>query len=160
MEWNIFDEMQKMHEEMDRIFSTFFSSSYQLGPGRAMSETESEQSQYVPSMGEAFVDVQETDRDVIVTAELPGVEKEDIELNVTPERVEIKAQKREEATREEEGFAAYARRYAGFYRAVPLSIPVESEDVKTTYKNGVLEIILPKKENITSEDTTSDIKVN
>jgi HSP20 family protein len=160
MEWNIFDEMQKMHEEMDRIFSTFFSPSYQLGPGRAMSETESEQPQHIPGMRKAFVDVQETDRDVIVTAELPGVKKEDIELNVTSEKVEIKAQTREETAREEEGFTAYARRYAGFYRAIPLPTPVRSEDAETTYKNGVLEIILPKKENITSEDTTSDIKID
>jgi HSP20 family protein len=160
MEWNIFDEMQKMQEEMDKIFSTFFSSSYQLGPGRVMSEVESEHSQHIPGTRKALVDVQETDRDVIVTAELPGMKKEDIELNVTSERVEIKAQTREETTREEEGFTAYARRYAGFYRAILLPTPVKSEDAKTTYKNGVLEIILPKKENITSGDTTSDIKIN
>lgn len=153
MEWNIFDEMLRMQEEMDRLFSGFFSSPYyQLGPGRAV-----QNEPQTTGMRKALIDVQETDTDVIVTAELPGMEKEDIELNVTPDRVEIKAQKKEETTEEKEGFTAYGKRYAGFYRSIPLSTPVESEDVKATYKNGVLEIVLPKTEEVTtSQNVTID----
>ncbi len=155
MEWNIFDEMLRMQQEMDRLFSGFFSPPYQLGPGTAVQEAES---QRIPSMRKAFADVQETDKEVVVTVELPGMKKEDIELNVTPERVEIKAQTKEETTEEKEDFRAYARKYAGFYRSIPLPALVESDDVKATYKNGVLEVTLPKKEEITTSTQNVEIE--
>jgi HSP20 family protein len=145
MVWDIFDEMQRMQEEMDRIFNDFFAHTphRQLGPekGKEIQKTER-----MPGMRKAFVDVQETEKDVIVTAELPGMDREDIELNVTSDRVEIKAQRREERTEEKEGFKTFGRRYAGFFRSVPLVSVVKPEDAKATYKNGVLEITLPKKE--------------
>jgi HSP20 family protein len=152
MEWNIFDEMLRMQEEMDRMFSRFFSSPYQLGPGRAV-QNESQ----APGLRKALVDVQETEKDVIVTVELPGMEKEDIELTVTSDRVEIKAQKKEETTEEKEGVTAYGSRYAGFYRGIPLSTSVEAEKAKATYKNGVLEVVVPKKEEENSESQNIQI---
>jgi len=153
MVWNIFDEMRRMQEEMDRLFGNFFSGPYypQLGPGRAVQEAEPGQQQ---PYRKALVDVQETDKEVIVTAELPGMKKEDIDLNVTSERVEIKAQTKEETTEEKEGYTAYGKWYAGFYRNVPLPAGVKSEESKATYKNGVLEIILPKREINKSKDIT------
>ena len=155
MTWDIFDEMRRMQEEMDRMMSEFFSPPHyqQLGPGRAVQKVEPERA---PGMRKAFVDVQQTDENVIITAELPGMEKEDIELNVTSERVEIKAQKREETTEEKEGFKAYGRAYAGFYQSFPLPAAVKSEDAKATYKNGVLVVVLPKKEDTKSENIQID----
>lgn len=155
MTWDIFDEMRRMQEEMDRMMSEFFSPPHyqQLGPGKTVQETEPGK---VSGMRKAFVDVQQTDENVIITAELPGMEKEDIELNVTSERVEIKAQKREETTEEKEGFKAYGRAYAGFYQSFPLPAAVKSEDAKATYKNGVLEVVLPKKEDTKSENIQID----
>lgn len=146
MVWDIFDEIRRMREDMDRIFSEFFQYSpyRQLGPGRALERTEPERR--MPSLRQALFDIQETDKDVIVTAELPGMNKEDIELNVTPERIEIRAQKKEETTEEKEGYRGYGRRYVGFYRNVPLPADVKPEGVKATYCNGVLEVTLPKKE--------------
>ena len=91
------------------------------------------------------MDVQETDSTIIVTAELPGMDKEDIDLKVTAGRLEIKGEKKEEQTEEKENFKAYNSRYANFYKSIPLSADVDPENVKATYKNGVLEITLPKK---------------
>ncbi|MGC1121685.1 MAG: Hsp20/alpha crystallin family protein [Candidatus Methanofastidiosia archaeon] len=143
MDWNIFDEMQRMEEEMDRLFNMFFShSQYQLGPGTALQEQEPQEL----STREPLVDVQETDTHVIVTAEFPGINREDIDVNVTDNAVEMKAQIRHEMTEEKEGLIAYGRRYLGFYKAIPLPTSVRPDEAKTTYKNGVLEVILPKKE--------------
>lgn len=152
MVWDIFDEIRRMQEEMDQMFSDFFShpGRRQLGPGTSIRKRESGEKSPLTRMRAAFVDVQETDTDVIVAAELPGVSKEDIELNVTSDRLEIKAEKKEETEKEEEGFRAYGKRYAGFYRQVPLPQRVESDKAKATYKNGVLEVTLPKKEVTTS----------
>jgi HSP20 family protein len=152
MVWDIFDEMRRMQEEMDRMVDHFFHrpTYARLGPGRAVQKVEPEQRMY----REVFVDVQETEKDVIVTAELPGMNREDIELNVTSERMEIKAEKKEETTEEEEGFKAYSRKYAGFYRSIPLPATVTSEDAKATYANGVLEVTLPKKEVTKAQNIT------
>lgn len=145
MVWDIFEEMRKMQEEMDRLFSDFFAHPYrQLGPGKAVERVEPEGR--MPSLRKAFTDVQETDREVIVTAELPGMNREDIELHVTAENLEVKAQKKEEHKEEKEGYRAYGRRYSGFYRNIPLPTAIQPDDAKATYKNGVLEVILPKKE--------------
>ena len=144
MVWHIFDEMNKMQEEMNKAFSAFFVNSFpQLGSGRP---GEAEPEERMPSVRKAFVDVQETDKDVIVTAELPGMEKEDIDLNITSNRVEIKGEKKEEQKEEKEDYKAYSSRYAGFYRGIPLPAAVDPDNVKATYKNGVLEVTLPKKE--------------
>lgn len=141
MVWDIFDEMRRMQEEMDRMFNEFFTyPSRQLEPGRAV-ETREER---MPSLRKAFADVQETDKDIIITAELLGMEKEDIELNIAADRVEIRAQKKEEK-KENQGYQAYGS-YAGFYRNVSLPVAVNPDNVKATYRNGVLEVTLPKKE--------------
>ena len=81
------------------------------------------------------MDVQETENTIIVTAELPGMEKEDINLRVTAGRLEIKGEKKEEQTEEEENFKAYNSRYANFYRSIPLPADVDPENVKATYKH-------------------------
>jgi HSP20 family protein len=60
--------------------------------------------------------------------------------------VEIKAQTKKETAKEEEGFKAYSKMYAGFYQCIPLPAAVEPDNVKATYKNGVLEVVLPKTE--------------
>lgn len=146
MVWDIFDEIRRMQEEMDKLFSDFFTGPRyrQLGPGRPSPEGRSESS--LPSMRRAFTDVQETDTDLIITAELPGMNREDIELTVTQDRINIKAQKREEVKEEKEDQRYYQSKYAGFSRSIPLPVGVKQDEVKATYKNGVLEITLPKKE--------------
>ncbi len=150
MVWDIFDEMRRMQEEMDRMFSDFYTRPYyQLGPGRALQKVD----EGVPYR-KALVDVQETDKEVVITAELPGMDKKNIELNVTADRVEIKAQKREETIKEKEGFKAYGRQYAGFYRSVLLPAAVESDNAKATYKNGILEVLLPKRKVAVSHSIT------
>jgi HSP20 family protein len=154
MAWDIFDEIQRMQEEMDRMFSNFFRHPHypSLGPGRSLQESE----QRTPHVREALSDVQETDKEVIITAELPGMSKEDIELNMTSDRVEIRAEKKEEQEKEDEGFKSFGRRYMGFYRSIPLPAPVKAENAKATYRNGVLEVVLPKKEVTESRSVKID----
>jgi HSP20 family protein len=153
MDWNIFDEMRRMEEEMDRLFNMFFSHSpYQLGPGTALQNQEPREFE----LKELLADVQETDTHVIVTAEFPGIERDDIDVKVRDDRVEMKAQARHEVREEEEGFTAYGRRYLGFYKAIPLPTPVRSDEAKTTYKNGVLEVTLPKKEQSPASQDTAE----
>ncbi len=152
MEWDIFDEIFRMQEEMNKMFSEFMYPSRLLGTGTGRNGELAQ----VPSEKKAFMDMQETDKDIIVTAELPGVNKEDILVNATPERVEIRVEKKEEQKEEKEGCSVYCSRYSGFYRSIPLPTAVDPDNVKATYKNGVLEVTLPKKEVATSQNITVD----
>ncbi|MBU7037061.1 MAG: Hsp20/alpha crystallin family protein [Theionarchaea archaeon] len=159
MDWNIIDEVRRMEEEMDRIFTTFFShSQYQLGPSTALQEQEQQQGENQKvGTREPLVDLRETDMNVIVTAEFPGIERDDIDVKVRDDSVETKAQVKDEMKEEKEGFMAYGRRSLRFYRVIPLPAPVQPDEARTTYKNGVLEITLPKKEQFhTSQNTAKD----
>jgi len=93
-------------------------------------------------------DLYETEKSVIATMELPGVNKEDIELNVTNDRIEVKVEQKAEAEEEdkEKGYYRYESRCKSFYRSLPLPTEVEADKAQATYKDGVLRIEIPKKE--------------
>jgi HSP20 family protein len=95
---------------------------------------------------EPYVDVFETDKEVVVTVELPGVRKEDIDLTVREDSVEIKAEiKREEEKKEESGYQ-HRKMFQKYYTVIPLPCEVVPEKTRATYNNGVLEIRIPKAE--------------
>ena len=93
-----------------------------------------------------YVDVIETDKEVVATAEMPGLEKQDIKINLTEDRLEISAEAKSEEERKEKGYTYRERRYGGYFRSISLPAPVDPNNSKATYKNGVLEIRMPKTE--------------
>ncbi len=93
-----------------------------------------------------FIDVIETEKEVIATADMPGLEKENIKINLTEDRLEISAETEHEEKKEEKGYVYRERSSGSFYRAISLPSPVDPDNSKATYKNGVLEIEMPKTE--------------
>jgi HSP20 family protein len=90
------------------------------------------------------VDVEEKGDDIIVTADMPGVEKSDIQINVTEDNVlEISAEKKAETKKEEKNYVRHERSYSRYYRAIRLPVPVDKTKAKAAYNNGVLEISMP-----------------
>ena len=83
---------------------------------------------------------------MIATAEMPGLEKQDIKINVSEDRLEISAETQREEKKEEKGYIYRERRSGSYYRAITLPSPVDSDKSKASYKNGVLEIKMPKTE--------------
>ncbi len=137
---DFWDEMRRMREEMDRMFRELNERFYS---GERLLPTPGER---LPALRTAVADIQETDENVIATIELPGMKKGDISLTVTESMLEVRAEKKEEEKEEKEGYKSYRSRYAGFYRRLPLPAPVDSENAKATYKNGILEVTMPKVE--------------
>lgn len=137
---DFFEEMRKLREEMDRLFGEFNERIYS---GERLLPVPGER---LPAMRTAIADIQETDEAVIATVELPGMKKEDISLNLTETSLEVKAEMKEESREEKEGFKSYRKRYSGFYRRIPLPAVIEPEKVKASYRNGVLEVKMPKAE--------------
>lgn len=94
------------------------------------------------------IDIKETDKSVEVRAALPGVEKKDIEIDLTERSLAISCERREE--KEEKGKGGYLRReqsYGRFYRSFTLPAPVKTGEAKAEYKDGVLTLTMPKQKS-------------
>jgi HSP20 family protein len=94
-----------------------------------------------------LVDVVDRGKEIIVSAELPGVDKKDIQLSVEEDSVSIKAERKAEVeeAREEEGYYFRERSYASYSRRVPLPAEVIPEKAAAEFKNGILTVSLPKR---------------
>lgn len=135
------DEFRRFEEMMNRMFEEFW------GRPRRRLLPAGERGEIVPAeYREPFIDVIETDKEVIATAEMPGLEKEDIKINLTEDRLEVSAETKREEKREEKGYVYRERRMGGYYRAISLPSPVNPDNSRASYKNGVLEIRMPKTE--------------
>ena len=90
--------------------------------------------------------VHETDKEVVVTAELPGLDKADLNLRVTPEGLVIRGEKREEKEDARRDFHVSERRYGSFLRTVPLPDGIDTERAEARVDRGVLTVRFPKLE--------------
>lgn len=95
-------------------------------------------------MREPHVDVIEREDELVVSVELPGVEREDIELTIADNVLRVKAKREEEVEKKEENYLYRERTYSGYYRSIPLPMDVDADRAEATFKNGVLEVKLPK----------------
>lgn len=128
-----FEELKRLERRLNRILSELWEKPA-ISP-RSLPYSE---------IREPLVDIQETDKEIIVTAEMPGVEKKNIKVNVYDNTLEISASMSKEEEEKKEGFIRKERRLGRFYRAITLRCEVSPEKAKATYKNGILEIRLPK----------------
>ncbi len=97
------------------------------------------------SVGPA-VDLEETDHDVIVRADIPGMDHRDLQVEVSGRNLWLRGQKRQEHEEKRRDYHRLERRYGAFARAVPLPCEVEADRARSTYRNGVLTVTLPKSE--------------
>ena len=121
----VFDMLQG---EIDRLFNNYA----RVSPGDSIT-------QLVPS-----VDVSESDKEIELTAELPGLEQNDVEIAVEDNVLTIRGEKKAETKREDKNFRVMERAYGSFYRAFTLPSGVEPSQISATMSNGVLKIKIPK----------------
>jgi HSP20 family protein len=101
------------------------------------------------------IELDETDDDLRVTAELPGLDPNDFTIEISGERLLIRGEKKQESTRSGRGFTYSERRYGAFARVLQLPCEINTDNAKATYKQGVLRITLPK----TAQAKASRVKV-
>jgi len=130
--WDPFDEMRRIRREMDRMFNNFLA--------RPMYREESK----LKGWREPLTDFKETDNDLVLTIELPGIDKNDIQLNATEDFLEIKAETKNLIEEKEEGMFRRERNYKGFYRSFSLPCKIIPEKIDAVHENGVLKLKLPK----------------
>ena len=92
------------------------------------------------------VDLYEEKDDIVVKAELPGMEKDNIEVNLSGHRLTIKGERKQEEEVKKEGYYRAERSYGSFLRTLELPSEVQTDKAKAAFKNGILEIRLPKTE--------------
>lgn len=90
------------------------------------------------------VDVGETDKEVTVRAELPGIDPKDIDVSVTGNQLVLSGEKKETSEINEKDFHQCEARYGSFHRSIPLPEGVDTEQVDAQYANGVLTLRMPK----------------
>jgi HSP20 family protein len=152
MVWDPFEEIRRMHEEMDRIFSRAFGST-KLLPHASGKELKKYEGFRMP-----LADIRETKNSVIAILEIPGVNKKDIDLNVTENAVEVKVQSKAEKEVKGKGSYSYEARSHQFYRALPLPAEVKADEAEATYKDGVLRVEMPKVKKLEAKKKKIEVK--
>lgn len=103
----------------------------------------------LPKIGIAWepaIEIQETDTDIILRTEIPGVEAKDIDIEVSADAVSIAGEHKEEKSTEEKGWYRSEFHYGHFQRVIPLPTQVKNEEAKAEYTDGILTLSLPKVE--------------
>jgi HSP20 family protein len=126
---NPFGMMRRLSEEMDRAFGT------SMGLGREMGS-------FWPA-----VEVKEQNGNLVVCADLPGINKDDIKVEVQPEALVIRGERKQEHEETQGGWRRSERSYGEFYRTIPLPEGIDAERAQAQFKDGVLEVRVPLPES-------------
>ena len=131
------DPFLALHREMNRLFDDA------LRGGLAPSGGQGGSGGGTPMLA-PHMDVTETEREIRLQAELPGVAENDIEVSLNDDVLTIRAEKRQERREERQGVHINERAYGTFQRAIRLPFQVNPDQVQATFENGVLSVTLPK----------------
>jgi HSP20 family protein len=139
--WEPFREIDSLQREMNRLFDTLTPAAEGRTNGVA----------FIPA-----AEMQETPEAIHLKLEVPGLEAKDLDVQVTAEAVAISGERRSENKTEENGMVRSEFRYGKFQRVIPLPGRVQNNQVQAEYKDGILQLRLPKAE----EEKNRVIKVN
>jgi len=140
--WNPIKEFLDLRDDFDRIIDRFFSKDFEVWEGARPFD----------------VDIYEDADNIVLKAEIPGMNKEDISISLTEDTITISGKKAEEKKIERENYFKKEIRTGSFSRSFTLPCAVDKEKVKATYKNGILEILLPKSEKAKEKEIKVEIE--
>ncbi len=143
--WDPFREISTLQERMNRLFS-------EVARRSPVAEEEIIQGAWIPP-----VDIFETGDSIVIKAELPGISKEDITLEVKENTLSIKGEKKFEKDVKEESYHRVERSYGAFQRAFALPSTVQQDKVKAKFRDGILEVTLPKAEEAKPKQIKVDV---
>ena len=132
-------------DEMDRLFDQYFRTGW-MRPWRFAWPSMPEVS--LPEMRTPKVDVIDRDGEVIVKAEVPGVEKQDLDVSVSDNTVTLKGETRHEEKEEEGDYYRCEISRGAFSRTVALPATVDGAKAKASFRDGILELVIPKVEKV------------
>ena len=128
------DPFAQMRAEMDRLFENF------IGRGVFGSPTQWQATQLTPS-----IDVRENEKEIVVDAELPGMNENDVQVVVREGVLSLKGEKKSERDEKNDTYHLVERSYGSFDRSFRLPEGVNEEQIKADFNNGVLHVVVPKR---------------
>ncbi|MFN2233492.1 MAG: Hsp20/alpha crystallin family protein [Anaerolineales bacterium] len=130
------DAFLDLRSQMNRLFDDFFERPFGLNSFLGESDLMSD---FAPRL-----DISETEKEISISAELPGMEPEDIHISLDHNTLTISGEKRAEKEEKDKRFHRVERSYGSFHRSIPLSDDVNEDKIDATFKRGVLKVKLPK----------------
>ncbi|MCL5125898.1 MAG: Hsp20/alpha crystallin family protein [Deltaproteobacteria bacterium] len=138
--------LTEFRKEVDDLFNNFFGNADWL-PGTYFNRG------FTP-----VFDVSETDEDILIKAELPGIDPKDIEVNLTGNTITVKGEKKEEREEKGENMHRVERSFGSFSRSLTLPCDVKQDNIEANFKHGVLNLKLPKSESSRKRSIKIDVK--
>ncbi len=130
--WDPFRDLITIREKMNRLFEEAH-----LARG--------EERDLVSGLWSPSVDIYETEQELVLTAEVPGIEDKNIEIKIEDNTLTLKGERKFEKETEEESYHRIERAYGSFYRSFSLPSHIDQDKVEAEHENGVLKITMPKK---------------
>ncbi|MBP6965569.1 MAG: Hsp20/alpha crystallin family protein [Armatimonadetes bacterium] len=132
--WDPFRDLESLQEDVNRLFQESMARPRREAPAARV---------WAPP-----VDVVEDDDKIVVKAELPGMKREDIDIELSGEQLTIRGERKFESEEKKDNYVRIERAYGQFQRTFTIGVPVKSDQVKAAYKDGILEVTIPKSEEI------------
>jgi len=135
IKWDPFRDLITLREKMNRLFEDAFTS-------------RGEEKDLVSSAWTPAVDIFETENELILTAEVPGIDEKDIEIKIEDNTLSLKGERKFEKETKEENYHRIERAYGSFYRSFTLPNYIDQDKIHAEHENGVLRITMPKKSEL------------
>ncbi len=144
--WNPLHELEHLQDEMNKLFD--FSLIRRPAQG----------GDFLAGLWSPAVDIRDSKDKLIVKADIPGIEKDDLKVTVENGVLIIQGERRFQQEEKKDDFIRTERSYGAFQRALQLPTAVDANKIQATCKNGVLELVLPKTEEAKPKQIQIDVK--
>jgi len=145
--WEPFRNLLGTQREFDRLFREAFTPFF--------GETELSTRSWAPP-----VDIYETENNIVLKAELPGIDPKDVEIRVEDNTLYLKGERKHEKEVKEENYHRVERSYGSFARSFSLPNSIDADKVKAEYKDGLLTLSMPKREEAKPKTIKIDVSKN
>lgn len=144
--WDPFRDLMTIQDRMNRLFE------------QTLSRTQGEAEGITPSTWAPAVDILETPDSIVMKAELPGLKKEDIDIQVRDNTLTLRGERRFDKEEKQENYLRIERAYGSFQRAFTLPTTIQQERIRAVFRDGVLELTLPKAEEAKPKQIQIEVK--
>jgi HSP20 family protein len=145
VKWDPFRDLLSIQDRMNRLFEQTLS--------RSRSEEGIAASTWTPT-----VDIYETPETIVLKAELPGLSREDIEIQIRDNALTLKGERRFAKDAQQENYLRIERAYGAFQRSFTLPATIQQDKVRAVFRDGVLELTLPKAEEAKSKKIAIEVR--
>ena len=129
--WDPFRDLITIREKMNRLFEEVVTS-------------RGEEKDMMSSSWSPSVDIFETENELVLTAEIPGIDEKDIEIKLEDNTLTLKGERKFEKETKEENYHRIERAYGSFYRSFTLPPYIDQDKISAEHQNGILKVIMPK----------------